>query len=80
MRNRVLERDEGTALADGEEPRQRLRHVDAREAPLTAGFVAREDAEVQCQGGDVRKRRRGAHGERRQDRQDLALEPFRQCS
>src|SRR6266508_2443262 len=79
-RDRVLERDKGTALTQSEEPRQCPRHVDAREAPFAALFVACEDAEVQRQRRYVRERRCSAHGERRQDRQDLALEPLRQGS
>src|SRR5205823_12677309 len=47
-----LERQEKTAFADGEEARQELRDLDAREALLGRLGVANEDAEAQRETGD----------------------------
>ena len=74
----ALEREVDAALADGQEPRQELRHLDPRETLLARLRVAHEEAEAQREPGDVRKRLAGPDGERRQHREDLALETARQ--
>jgi hypothetical protein len=71
----ALERQVDAPRAERQKPRQDLRHLDACE-PLLAGLrVADEEAEAQRQAGDVRERLARADGERREHREDLALEP-----
>ena len=52
------------------------RHLHAREAPFSAGWVANESREVEREGGDVRERVRRVDGERGEDREDAFAEEF----
>ena len=56
-----------------DEARQRLGHLDAREALLARLGVAHDHAEAERQTGDVRERLAGPDRERRQHRVDLAV-------
>ena len=58
----------------GEEARQALRDLDPGEALFTGLRIAHEHGEADREGGDVRERLARADGERRQHREDLALE------
>ena len=70
----ALQRDEEPPRPDREEPRQQLRHLDAREPLLPGLAVAHEEAEAQREHGDVRERLARADRQRRQHREDLRLE------
>ena len=67
-------------VADREEARQHLRHLDAREAPLARLGVAQHHAEREREVRDVRERPSGADGERRQDGEDRAVEHGRELA
>ena len=69
-----LQRNEAAPAADGEEARQALRHLDPGEALLAGLGVGDEQAEADRERGDVGKRLAGPDRERRQHREDLALE------
>ena len=56
----------------GHEPRQRVRHLDARE-PLVAVGVAEQHPEVVAHVGDVRERAARVERQRREHREDLVL-------
>ena len=73
VRDHVLEHQQ-PATADGEEARQAFGHLDAGEALLAGLGIAREHAEAERQPGDVGEALAGADRERRQHREDLALE------
>ena len=74
MPDHALERQEQATRADREETRQQLRNLHAREALLARVRVADEQAEAEREPGDVRERLAGPDGERRQHREDLAVE------
>ena len=75
LRDQVLERDERAAVADGDEAREHLlRHLHAREGLLPGLRVAHQHGERERQVGDVRERPAEPDRERREDREDLALE------
>ena len=77
--DQALERDERPAVTDREEARQHLlRHLHARERLLRGLRVADEHRERQRQVRDVGERPAEPDGERRQDREDLALEALGQ--
>ena len=61
-------------LAKREEARHGLRHLDARELRLARLGVLHLDREVQGEIREERERMPGIHGERREDRQDVAPE------
>jgi hypothetical protein len=70
----ILERDElRAAVAHGQEARQHLRHLHAREAPLARGGIVQRHAEREREVRDVRERPSGPDGERRQDGEDRAV-------
>ena len=74
MGEHPLQRYEAASPADGEEAGQSLRHLDPGEA-LLAGFgVGHEQAEADRKRGDVGKRLARPDRERRQHREDFALE------
>ena len=68
VRDHALERDPQAALAELEEARQALGHLDAREALLAGLRVADEDAEAEREPRDVGERLPRPDGERRQHR------------
>ena len=70
----ALERDEEAAASDREEARQAFRDLDPRESLLAGLGLADEDGEAEREGRDVRERLSRADCERRQHREDLALE------
>src|SRR3954447_19424906 len=71
----LLERDEGGALARGDEARQQLLgHLAAREGRHLRLRVAHEDGERQRQVRDVGERAPQTDRQRREDREDLAPE------
>ena len=61
-------------LAEREEARHGLRHLDARELRLARLRVLHLDGEVQGEVREERERMAGVHGERREDGQDVASE------
>ena len=69
-----LQRNEAAPPPEGEEARQALRHLDPGEALLAGLGVGDEQAEADRERGDVGKRLAGPDRERRQHREDLALE------
>ena len=74
MADDALERDEEPAASDREKARQRLGHLDARESLLARLRIAHEDGKAERESRDVRERLPRADCERRQHREDLALE------
>ena len=70
----LVEEHELVAL-DREQAREQRRDLDPGEALLAGLRVAQPDGDRQAQGGDVRERVAGVHGERREDREDLVVEP-----
>ncbi len=74
MRDHGLERDQQAALADREEARQALGHLDPCEALLARLRVAHDDTEAEREARDVRERLPGPDRERGQHRVDLTRE------
>src|SRR5215471_18644021 len=74
MREDSLERNEAAAVADGEEARQALGNLDPGEAFLAGLGIGHEQAETDRERRDVGERLSGPDSERRQHREDLALE------
>ena len=75
VRDHVLEGQIEVTLADADEAREELGHLDAGEAFLAALRIPNEHSERQRQRGDVRKRLAGPDCERCQHGVDLAVEP-----
>jgi hypothetical protein len=70
----LLQGHEGAAVAQGHEPGQDARHLDPGEAVPGGAGVADGHGQRQRQVGDVGERVAGVDGQRRQHREDLALE------
>ena len=78
VRDHVLEREEELPLADADEARQELGHLDAGESLFARLRIPDEHAERERQRRDVRERLTRPDGERRQHGIDLPVEERRQ--